>query len=565
MTTPTTPTDALTGTQPSTSTQGFEQDNLAPAPNTDGYADAEKNYDPKSLKFWLIVISIYLAFFLVALDRMIIATAIPAITNAYGSIADIGWYGSGYMLTCAIFNPLFGKIYQLYSTKWTFLASIFVFEVGSALCGLAPTSAVFIVGRAIAGIGAAGIQCGAVMIIVPLVPLRKRPVFTSFFGLAFGVSSVLGPFVGGAFTDSATLTWRFCFYINLPVGVLAFAIVFFFLRLPSTPREKLSVFTQVKRLDPIGLLFFVPSMVCLILALQWGGTSEPWSSPKIIGLLVTFAVTFVAFLIVEFTMPDTAMAPSRVILNRSVGGAMLFTFVLAGGMMNAVYYLAIWFQAAQGQSAMQAGVRTIPMVLSLVFFGIVTAVITQKVGYYVPAMLLSPILASIASGFLSTLTPHSHASKWIGYQVFYGCGLGVGAQTANLVAQTVLPRSDVSLGMAMMFFVNQQGGAIFLAVGQNMFSTQLVKRLSGIAGLDTGAIINTGATEIRTVVPANEISTVVSAYSYSLTRVFILSAALSACMIIGALMVKWVSIKKDAPSSGQEVPRDMKIDFDAEK
>jgi hypothetical protein len=331
------------------------------------------------------------------------------------------------------------------------------------------------------------------------------------------------------------------------------------------PKEKLSVFTQIKRLDPIGLLFFVPSMISLILALQWGGTTDPWSAPKIIGLLVTFAVTFVAFLVVEFTMPETAMAPPRVVLNRSVGGAMIFVFVLAGGMMNTVYYIAIWFQTAQGLSAMQAGVRTIPMVLSLVLFGIITAVVTQKIGYYVPAMLLSPILAAIASGLLSTLTPHSDASKWVGYQVFYGCGLGVGAQTANLVAQTVLPRSDVSLGMAMMFFMNQQGGAIFLAVGQNLFSTQLVKRLSGIAGLDTKVIINTGATELRKVVPSNEIDTVVSAYGYSLTRVFILSAALSACMIIGALMVEWVSIKKDVPKPEKLVSQDAESNFEAKK
>jgi hypothetical protein len=285
-------------------------------------------------------------------------------------------------------------------------------------------------------------------------------------------------------------------------------------------------------------------MVCLILALQWGGTTNPWSAPKIIGLLVTFAVTFVAFLVVEFKMPDTAMAPPRVVFNRSVGGAMLFVFVMAGGMMNAIYYIAIWFQVAQGQSAMQAGVRTIPMVLSLVLFGIITAIATQKIGYYVPAMLVSPIFASIASGLLSTLTPHSSASKWIGYQVFYGIGLGMGAQTANLASQTVLPRKDVALGTAMMFLMQQLGGAIFLAVGQNLFSRRLVQQLLGIAGLDMQAIINTGATELRKVVPASEIDTVIGAYSYSLTRVFILAAALSACMIFGALCQEWRSIKK---------------------
>jgi hypothetical protein len=353
------------------------------------------------------------------------------------------------------------------------------------------------------------------------------------------------------------LTWRWCFYVNLPVGALTFACVFFFLHLPSPPREKLPILAQLKRLDPIGLLFFVPSMVCLILALQWGGTTDPWSTPKIIGLLVTFAVTFIAFLVVEFMMPDTAMAPPRVVWNRSIGGAMLFIFLLAGGMMNAVYYLAIWFQAAEGESAMQAGVRTIPMVLSLILFGIVTAVMTQKIGYYVPAMLLSAVFASIGSGLLSTLTPQSNASKWIGYQVFYGCGLGLGAQTVNLVPQTMLPRSDVPLGMAMMFFTNQQGGAIFLSVGQNLFSTQLVKRLAGISGLDTEAIINTGATDLRKVVPKNEIDTVVSAYSYSLTRVFLLAAALSACTIIGALMVEWKSINAGTRKSEKQVSTDM--------
>ncbi|KAI4636024.1 hypothetical protein J4E83_000978 [Alternaria metachromatica] len=409
------------------------------------YADSEENYKPKTLNFWLVIISIYLAFFLVALDRMIIATAIPAITNTYGTIADIGW----------------------------------------------------------------------------------------------------------------TLTWRWCFYINLPIGALTFACIFFFLDLPSTPKEKLSVLAQLKRLDPVGLLFFVPSMVCLILALQWGGTTDPWSAPRIIGLLVTFAVTFIAFLVVEFTMPDTAMAPPRVILNRSMGGAMLFIFLLAGGMMNAVYYISIWFQAAQGQSAMQAGVRTIPLCTSLIVFGIVTAVITQKIGYYVPALLLSAVVASIASGLLSTLTPESSAREWIGYQVFYGCGLGFGAQTANLVPQTILPRSDVSLGMAMIFFLNQQGGAIFLAVGQNLFSTQLVKQLSGNSELDTELIINTGATDLRKVVAAKEIDTVVSAYSYSITRTFLLAAALSACTIIGALMVEWRSINARAGKPAKEASKDV--------
>ncbi|KAF1830183.1 MFS general substrate transporter [Decorospora gaudefroyi] len=413
------------------------------------------------------------------------------------------------MLTCAIFNPLFGNIYQLYDTKCTFLISIVIFEAGSTLCGAAPTSAALIVGRAISGVGAAGI--------------RPRPMYTSFFGMAFGVSSVLGPFLGGTFTDH--VSWRWVFYINLPLGSCIFAAVLFFLVLPSVPKEKLSLFTQAKRLDPIGLLFFVPSMVFLLLALQWGGATNPWSAPKVTGLLVTFAITFVAFLVVEFKMADTAMAPARVVLNRSVAGAMLFTFLIAGGMTNAVYYISIWFQVAQAQSAMQADVRTIAMVLPLVLFGVVTAAFMQKTGYYVPAMLVSPVVSATACGLLSTLTPHSGAGKWIGYQVLYGVGTG-----------TVLERKDVPLGMGLMFFMRQLGGAVFLSVGQNIFSAELVGRLSGIAG----------ATDLRNIVPAAEVDSVVEAYSYSLTRVFILASALSSCMLVGPLMVEWRSIKKSS-------------------
>lgn len=164
--------------------------------------DDEKNYKPRTLKFWMPILGVYVSIFLVMLDRLIIATAIPSITNEFNSIEDIGWYGSAYMLTAGTLNPLFGKLYQLYSTKWVFFISLIIFEAGSALCGAAPTSEAFIVGRAIAGIGAAGIFCGGIMIIIPLVPLRKRPIFTSTFGIAAGVSSVLGPVVGGSFSDN---------------------------------------------------------------------------------------------------------------------------------------------------------------------------------------------------------------------------------------------------------------------------------------------------------------------------------------------------------------------------
>ncbi|KAL2819304.1 major facilitator superfamily domain-containing protein [Aspergillus cavernicola] len=511
----------------------------------DDYADAESNFQPKSPKFWLIMSGMYLSVFLVALDRTIIATAIPAISNEFHSINDIGWYGSAYMLTGASFNPVFGRIYQLYSTKWTFLSSIVIFEVGSAICGAAPTSTAFIIGRSIAGIGSAGIFSGGMMIIIPLVPLRKRPMFTSIFGMTFALSSVIAPIIGGAFTDK--VTWRWCFYLNLPIGGFTIIALLLFFHVPSPQRSLPGVMTQIKHLDPLGVFLFIPSIVCLILALEWGGSAYAWSAPKMIGLLVTFAVLLVLFGIVEVLTPETAMIPTRVVLNRSIASSMLFMFLISGAMMSVVYYLNIWFQVVKGDSATRAGISTIPMVLSLVIMSVLSAAFTQRIGYYVPSMLIAPVLCSIGGGLLSTLSASSNHRSWIGYQVVFGLGIGCGFQTSNLAAQAVLPRVDVPIGMALMFFMQQLGGAILLAVDQNLLTTKLVGRLSHVAGLDAEAIINTGATDIRDMVPSGELDTVVGAYNYALTRIFIVTAALSACAILGALAVEWRSIKTGGP------------------
>lgn len=336
-----------------------------------------------------------------------------------------------------------------------------------------------------------------------------------------------------------------------------------FLHIESPKREKITVIAQIKRLDPIGIFFFVPSMVCLILALQWGGSTYTWSAPKIIGLLVIFSVLFIAFVVVEVLTPETAMAPTRVVLNRSIAGSMTFMFLLSGGLMSVVYYLAVWFQAAKDDSAMHAGISTIPLVLSLVIMSIVAAVCTEKIGYYVPAMLLSPILCSIGAGLLSTLSPSSGHNAWIGYQLLYGFGIGCGFQTSNLAAQNILPRADVPLGLALMFFMQQLGGSVFLAVSQNIFSSRLVDSLSGIAGLDTEAIVNTGATALRTIVPSDQLEVVIHAYSHALTRVFVLTAALSACMIIGSLAVEWKKIEGKNETKGR--PKSPDTEFEDSK
>lgn len=327
-------------------TEGAEsQDTSAPGAdvitsNPGHDPEAEKNYQPKTLKFWLILLSIFVSMFLVALDRTILATAVPRITDEFKSLGDIGWYGSAYMLSTSACQLLFGRIYRFYSTRWTFLISIVVFEAGSALCGAAPSSDAFIVGRAIAGVGSAGIWTGSMMSIIPMVPLHKRPMFQGFFGMVFGIASVAGPLIGGAFTQRAT--WRWCFYMNLPIGAVAFALLYMLMHPLPPKNDYATVKQQIMRLDPLGTLFFVPSTVCLLLALQWGGSTYSWSDWRIILLFIVFGVTGIIFAVVQVMLPESATLPVRLMKQRSLLSATFYMLFLAGGMMLVVYYLPLW-------------------------------------------------------------------------------------------------------------------------------------------------------------------------------------------------------------------------------
>ncbi|KAH8735629.1 major facilitator superfamily domain-containing protein [Ilyonectria robusta] len=524
-------------------TSPIEPDVETPAPSGPAFdKEAEENYKPKTLKFWLIILSAFVSMFLVALDRTILSTAIPAITNEFNSLGDIGWYGSAYMLTTAAFQLVFGRIYKFYDLRLSFLACIILFEVGSALCGAAPNSEAFIVGRAIAGIGSAGIMTGSMMTVIPMIPLHKRPMFQSMFAMVFGISSVCGPLVGGAFTEKAT--WRWCFYMNLPIGAAAFLFLFLFLKSPKKPQESVPFTKHITRLDPLGTFFFLPSMVCLVLALQWGGSTYAWSNWRLILLFVIFGVTAIAFCTVQVMMPETATIPLRIIRQRTMLSGAFVMFFLAGAMMLAVYYVPLWFQATKNLDPVKSGIYTIPLVLSLVVASFVSAMFTQRIGYYVPMMLLCPCVMAIGEGLLSTFTPATGSPRWIGYQFLVGFGLGLGMQTVGLAVQTTLPKDDVSTGLAITFFCQQLGGAVFVSVGQTILSSLLVKRLAHIPGLDGNTIVNTGATDLHEVVPEKYMDAVLEAYNYAITRIFLAAVALSIAGLISAMFMEWKSIKK---------------------
>ncbi|KAF2703831.1 MFS transporter, partial [Pleomassaria siparia CBS 279.74] len=366
-------------------------------------------------KLVLVMFSLYITMFLIALDKTILATAIPRITDAFGSLSDIGWYGSSYMLTLCAFQLFWGRIYTLHSVKPVFLAAIIVFEIGSAVCGAAPSSTAFILGRSIAGLGSAGVMNGAIIVTVKTVPLAKRPLIQGLFGAVFGIASVVGPLLRGVFTES--VSWSF--YINLPCGALTIAILVFVLKLPKRMEKKsVPLGQQSRKLDPMGTVVFLPAVVCLLLALQWGGSTYAWSNWRIILLFTLFSVLLITFIAIQILTPDTATIPMRILTQRTVAASFLFTFTTQAVMLCITYNASLFFQALKNFSPISSGLATLPAILGLVIGSIFAGGMVQRLGYPAPFMIASAILSSVGAGLITTWKINVGAGMWIGYQVF---------------------------------------------------------------------------------------------------------------------------------------------------
>ncbi|KAI0406736.1 MFS general substrate transporter [Xylaria palmicola] len=547
-------TDAVSAESPRLTPTADEKAPAEP-PAAKGQGDPI-NY-PTGISFIAIALALCLNIFLILLDGSIISTAVPILTNEFHSLDDVGWYASVYFIGLAVSQLLFGKVNAIAPIKWTYLASLVVFLAGSALCGAAPSSPALIVGRAIAGLSAGGVLVGTFSLIPYTVPPIKRPLFIGLIGAVLGIGTAVGPLIGGAITMN--VTWRWCFYINLPIGGFAAVVFFFFVHPPRRETEKIHSLSQfLKNLDLIGLFFLTPSIISLLLATMWGGLTYPWNSARIIALLVLFGVLFAVFIGVEIWQDDRAMIPRRLLTQRSVIFASIFSFGTSGASFLLVYYVPIWFQTIQGVSPFEAGVRNLPMVLATTVFSLLGGVLITVLGYYSPFMIISTILASIGAGLLTTFDPNTGSPKWIGYQVIYGLGVGFSRQTPLICMSSVLALQDVPIGSGIVMFCQTIAGSIFLAVAQTLLINKLVAGLGdlGLPNLDPQALLAAGATTLGKDLSPEQHRQFIQLYSDALTTSWYTAVALAAFSIIGAVFVEHKRVRGKEKKPAPEVQAD---------
>ncbi|KAK0616757.1 major facilitator superfamily domain-containing protein [Immersiella caudata] len=500
----------------------------------------------RGVRFIVVSMAITVVVLLTMIDTSIVSTAIPRITDEFHSLDDIGWYASIYQLASAALQPLTGKIYTKFNIKWSFLLFFAIFEIGSAVCGMSRDSMTFIAGRAVAGAGSSGLMNGALTIAANIVPMESR---ASLTGLMMGTSQlgvVIGPLVGGLFTSYST--WRWCFFLNLPIGAAVFTALLF-VRIPEQVEKKkpMEVFKNLhNELDLLGFIMFTPAMMMLLLALQYGGTRFSWDSPTITGMFTGSGVLFAVWLGWDWFCGDEALIPFSLMRKRTVWSGALTQWCNMTVVFSAGYFLPLYFQAIQGATPVMSGVYVLASVLSQLLFAGVSGFLVEKVGYIVPFTVFSGILAAVSNGLYSTFSFDTPIPVWVGYQVLNGVGRGTGMAMPLLAVQAVLTPIEISIVMGILVFFGMLGTAVMMALANTIFNQSLRVELTRGFHSATVArdIIEAGATGFREVVSIDNLHMVLVAYSVSISRVFYLVAAVGATSVVTSLFLGWTDVRK---------------------
>ena len=490
----------------------------------------------------LVFSGLMLGMFLAALDQTIVGTALPTIVNSLHGLNHMSWVVTAYLLTSTISTPLYGKLSDQFGRKGIFQFAIVVFLVGSALAGLSQNMFELIAFRGIQGLGAGGLMAMAMTIIADVVSPRERGRYQGYFGATFALSSIAGPLLGGVFTSY--LSWRWIFYINIPIGIVALIVTSAVLKLPFR--------RQSHRIDFLGAGLMMVGVTAALFVTVWGGTQYPWASPPIIGLGLVSAVFIGAFVVWEHYAAEPILPPAlfRIGVFRT---ASTVSFLLSMVMFGAIIYLPLYLQLVDGVSIMVSGLLMVPLMLGLLASSIVSGQIVSRTGVYKPM----PIIGSfIGMWLLSHLGLHTGHLTMSLYVVVLGAGMGMTMQIMILATQNAVPADSIGTGTAAVTFFRSLGGAF----GTSLFGAVFVAGLThwipllvpgaAAAGIHVNGNFSMSPAELHAFPPPVQHG-ILDSFVRSLHTVFLVGVPIAAVTCVATLFLKQLPLRS---ASGLQRP-----------
>ncbi|KAH9208866.1 major facilitator superfamily domain-containing protein [Leptodontidium sp. 2 PMI_412] len=514
--------------------------------------DAEKRETAEELpprdisgsKWALVVLSILSSTFLFALDNTIVADVQPVIVTHFNSVGKLTWLSVAFLIGAASTNLIWGKIYGQFNAKWTYILCVTLFEVGSAICGAAPSMDALIVGRAICGVGGSGMYVGVMALLAATTTMHERPIYVGGTGLTWGLGTVLGPIIGGAFTDSPA-GWRWAFYINLCIGALC-APVYLCMLPNKDPRPGVSLTDRAREIDYVGAVLTLGAFVSGTMAISFGGITYPWSSGKIIGLFVCSGVLFTMLGIQQvytiFTTTSRRIFPVEFLKSRTI--LILFAMTSAGGtaIFLPIYMVPIFFQFTRNDTALEAGVRLLPFIFLMVFAVIGNGAILSAYGYYMPWYTLGGILVVTGGALMYTIDVDTSVSRVYGYSIVVGFGTGLFAQASFSVAQATVEPELITSAVGFITCAQVSGVTIALAIANTVFLNKSQAAISAILPDVPTAVIQaaiTGAGSAFVATLSNAVKReVLAAIVTSMSKTYILVITAGALTTLLSLAMK---------------------------
>ncbi|EME38630.1 hypothetical protein DOTSEDRAFT_140148 [Dothistroma septosporum NZE10] len=507
-------------------------------------------------RFWLLMLDLAAVVVFGALDTSMNSTALPTLANYFHNTADVIWYVVAFRFAQCAFTIQLGKVYKQFSVKRIFLLANAIYIVGLTLSAAAASPVMLIAGRAIAGAGYAGLNAGAMLILVQATPLRTRPIFLGIWSAFAGLATVAGPLIGGALTQS--VGWRYCFYISLPIaGLTMFSTAFCFVeRQSSVSTTKLGMKDLLDKLDLVSSLLLIPGLACLFVALARAGTLYSWNSGIVVGLLSCSGTFVAAFLYHQYRRGDKAAIPLRMVSQRSVLASFIFSTFLGSATAVLDAFLPTYYQTVHGYTPAQSGYFMLSILATATLGAVVTGSLTSRCGYYAPFMITAGAILVISTGLITTCGTHKNVIEFILYTTLFGLGYGIGSAGPSIALQTVLPKSDLSTGLDVLLLGSALGPAVANSVVQSLFTLMLSKKLDSLVPAEKGAnLTRVGLGELLNSWSPSQAAAGRRSLVSSLRSVWYLILGLSVTAFLGVLALEWLSVKRPSTTLCTRKPR----------